>query len=1298
MKIIQWALLGLLIILPARGTAAELAFLVIDSNSYAAKQALRGLELPEEIRVEYFTPREIEAGGAAARFIDDASVIVVDVMEPELKNHLLKNVDISNKKIYALRGSRDDQLLKDRGFLFDPEIQAYYRHISVPNIRNMLARILHREIDADIQYQEVRKRPEKGIYHPDAERFFDDFGGYQHWHAERIRDSRNRPWLGLMIYSSSLTAGQRAGIDELIRHIEAQGWNVLACFGQDDRVLSSFFLDEHGGTRVDAVLAFSLKFYSAMDERVSKALSKLDVPILNAINIYGITLSEWRQDPVGLPAMHVVWTMANPEISGLIEPTVLTGPVVEKDPETGRDVTTYEVVWDNLTLLLNRLEKWVRLRQKPNEEKRVAIFYYNHSQGRQNVGASYLNVFSSLESILRRMRQDGYQVGGDAMPPREEIKALVLQYGRNIGSWSPGCLEKLLAKDNVLRLPVAEYKQWFAALPRDFREGVLEQWGPVEDSTIMIKDDHFIIPGFRLGNVFLLPEPVRGWGDDPMKLYHDTTLYPHHQYVAAYLWLKHGFRADAMIHLGTHATHEWLPGKQAGLSAACPPEVLITDIPNIYPYIVDNIGEGIQAKRRGRGVIIDHLTPPLRPGGLYAEYRRLDEMINDYEQAEAMDSETTPGILREIKQLSAELGLKGDMGLAAIGPDDLEELEHYLLELKENLVPYGLHSFGRSPQGEPLYETTRAISTVNPGLETAGIQKDLEASGPLELDRLMAGLAGEYIPSGEGNDPVRNPSAIPTGKNFYGFNPDRVPSPAAWELGRQAARQLIDAGIKEEGRYPEKVAVVLWATETIRNQGVNESTILHLLGLEPQWDRAGRVTGVKVIPGDRLGRPRLDVLINPSGLYRDLFPEKLHFLDRALEKASRQTDIENYLRKNNARLRVRLLEQGYDEREADQLSRIRIFSEQSGSYGTGVSEMTDASGLWESDDEISDVYEQRAGHAFGQGLWGRPAMDVFRLNLSSVDTAVHSRSSNLYGTLDNDDVFEYLGGLSMAVRRAAGRAPGTYITRQQTSGHVKVEQASRAIAREMRSRYLNPKWIQGMRQEDYAGAREMSNFVEYLWGWQVTVPDAVDESLWRQVYEVYVRDKYEQQLQEFFDQANPWAYQSITARMLEAVRKDYWEAEQTVREDIAAQYAINVVKQGVACCAHTCNNPLLNQMVVNIISMPGVLSPDIAQAFKLAVEQAAGRELSEQASDRRALQKTMQDSLRKSRAGERDPLETDSAAGEQAREVEGYKMEIIEDAEDDTSEFSASGVQWFASLFILMIVALFVWGVNSRRG
>ena len=512
---------------------------------------------------------------------------------------------------------------------------------------------------------------------------------------------------------------------------------------------------------------------------------------------------------------------------------------------------------------------------------------------------------------------------------------------------------------------------------------------------------------------------------------------------------------------------------------------------------------------------------------------------------------------------------------------------------------------------------------------------------------------------------------------------------------------MIQAKLEKEGRYPQKVGVVLWATETTRNEGVNESTILSLMGVEPVWDKSERVTGCRVIPGRSLGRPRIDVLINPSGLYRDMFPEKLVFLDKAVQKAMAQTDIENFLAGNKRRIKDALVASGMDPAEADTQSRFRIFTEKPGSYGNGVEEMVGASGLWEADDAISNVYLNRAQFAVGQGRWAVPVKSAFKENLRDVDVAVHSRSTNVIGIIDTDDFFMYLGGMSLAVKNVRGTAPDTMVTMHRKKDELMVEDVEKTIGREMRTRYLNPQWIKGMQRDNYGGARQMADFAENLWGWQVTVPTAVDADKWQQVFEVYVEDKYGMELDEFFNQHNPWAYQSMTARMLETVRKGYWQPEETVTRKLAAEYAVNVVEKGVACCDHTCNNPMLNQMVVNLISLPGVLSPEMVEKFKLAIEQMAAKKLEQQTSDRKVLLEKLKESPGREKAADQGKAgkEKNSAEGKdgpaKAETVEGYKMEDVK-TQDETTDLTSSGVQWVASVFVLFIIGLFVWGVRRK--
>ncbi len=1285
----------LLFLCPA-ARAEQIVALVSDSDTYVAAEALKKLDAPPGLQAAMFSPYQLETSEAARAQVRNADVIVIDVMIDELTDFLLKNIDTHKRPVYAVRGSRDDDALRARGIIFDDEIREFYRHLKPENVRNLVLAVARKEFDRFVLHEKVKPSPRLGLYHADSKDTFPDTHSYFDWYRRRPGFRAVGPVVCLMIYAPGPRPGQIEHIDMVIRRLEQSGFNVGCVFGWAPDVLARLMTDDTGNRWMDAILAFSLKFQSALDARVYAALRKLDVPIFNLLNAYYGTIDEWQADPRGLKPLEVGWAVSNPELSGLIEPSVVSGKVRKADRKGFGDVFMHRAIEENLDTLIPRIRQWIDLQRKPNEEKRVAILFYNNSPGKQNLGASYLNVFQSLSVILERMAREGYRVESDHDLTRESIRDLILAAGRNIGAWAPGELEEMLGNEAIVRVPMKTYKEWFMRLPESYRAGVIEQWGPPEKSDIMTHDGDIVVPGIRLGNVMLMPEPSRGYNDDPMKLYHSPTLYPHHQYTAAYLWMKYDFGADAQIHLGTHGTHEWLPGKQVGLSAECPPDVLITDIPSLYPYIVDDVGEGIQAKRRGRAAVIDHLIPAVKEGGLYKEYSELYGRIGRFYETQASGGSAGDIRRQSITDLIKELGIDKDISLTEIDEDGLRKVEAYLNEMRANFMPYGLHTFGVSPVDEALSETVLFITKMHPDRDRDDIANKMTASGPNEIDRLIHGLNGRYVPPGSGNDPFRNPKAIPTGKNFYGFDPERVPSKAAHELGRRAAEQMIHRSLKQRNRYPEKVAIVLWATETIRNEGVNEATMLQLLGMRPVWDKNDRVTGVVPIPGARLKRPRIDVTADASGLYRDLFPNMLEYLDSAVQKALVLTDVENLIRKNSHTMKARLMVSGLTEEDAELLSRMRIFSEKPGNYGNRVVEISSASGFWESDTEIADAFQTHTGYAYGQGRWGLRARDALRLNLKDVDTAAHSISSTVYGTMDNDDMFQYLGGLSLAIRKERGTAPDTVVTMQRRPNEVTVENLSKTIGRELRTRYLNPKWIDGMKKEDYAGAREMSNFVDYLWGWQVTTPFAVDEAKWSETYEVYVQDKYNMGLREFFSETNPWAYQSITARMLESVRKGYWKADERIRRKLSAEYALNVVKRGLACCDHTCNNPALNRMVAGIISIPGVMSPDMAERFRLAVEQSTKRTVEEQAASVSDMRKKVMEGFEKRTKPEQPSHEQPGTSEAQTKEVEGYKMEEVE-SEDAVTQLPSSGAQWYAFSFVLAVLGLAGLGLALRR-
>ncbi len=813
-------------------------------------------------------------------------------------------------------------------------------------------------------------------------------------------------------------------------------------------------------------------------------------------------------------------------------------------------------------------------------------------------------MFKSLEVILKRLRKEGYLVKGSTNA--EEIKRLIILAGRNVGTWAPGELKRLINSGKIVLLPISTYEKWYKRLPEGFRKQVEKQWGAPDNCTIMTYKGSFVLPVIRLGNVVIAPQPQRGVSGDAWKLYHSHDVYPHHQYIAFYLWLKKVFRADAVVHLGTHGTLEWLPGKEVGLDSDDPPHVLIQDLVDVYPYVVDDVGEGIQAKRRGWAVVIDHLTPPIEKAGLYRSYAKLYELIGEYESSSSEDIKKEK--LKDIEDKARKLHLLEELGIKHFKAKDIEKLEHYLQRLKENLIPVGLHTFGKSPPEKEVKAFAKVIGTKD-------AYERIMRSGPNEMENFLKALSGKYIPSAEGNDPVVNPLAIPTGYNFYAFDPSKVPSTQAWRKAKKLVDDMLKDYLKKHHRYPRKVSIVLWATETIRNEGINEAQALYLIGMKPVWDKNGKVVGVEPIPAKLLKRPRIDVLIHASGLYRDMFPDKLKLLDEAIRRAALLKDVENFISENARLIEEALIKKHIPKEEARRLSLTRVFSEKLGDYGTGVSLLTANTGFWNNDTQIAGVFISKTSFAYGRNVWGKQLKLVYQYNLADVDIAVHSISSNLYRALDNDDVFQYLGGVALAVKAVKGSFPEVEVARSNGK-HVWREDIGETLSVEMRTRYFNPKWIKGMMREGYAGAREMEKFVEYLWGWQVTTPFAVKDYQWKEAFDVYVKDKYGLNLKGFFNKSNPWAYQAITAWMLEAIRKGYWKAPKRIKIALAKEYAKSVVEKGVACCEHTCNNPLLNQFVVQILSLPGVASPELVEAFSQKIRKAIGKSIVQAAKER----------------------------------------------------------------------------------
>ncbi|WP_068513125.1 cobaltochelatase subunit CobN [Caldimicrobium thiodismutans] len=1105
--------------------------------------------------------------------------------------------------LYA-EGSYDEEM-KKLGIEVDPTIEAYNRESSPENLYNLYLYLLRQYFQYPLNPSPVKRMPLFGVYDCDEKRVYseEEFSAFLaklEGEPERLK----RPKIGLTFYRNNLLNFQTEVICKIVSAFREEDIEVIPAFGYPDaRVLERVFLK--GPFRIRALLGLSLKVGIKPEEVVS-VLTRLNVPLFNLIIPYEGDEETYRNSKLGLGIMERVWQIFTPELIGAISPTIVGFKRKEINPETGEILLTEIPYSQGISSLVKKVKAYLKLQEKREGEKRIALIYYNYPPGKQNIGAAYLNVLpESIWNILKGLEREGYNLGEEfSRLSKEELKEILFTYGRNVAKWAPSEINFLAQSGKILLLPLETYETLFEELPKAFKERVIKDWGSPEDAQIMVYQDErgkkfFLLPLLRFGNILVGPQPSRAWEQNLDRAYHSSLLAPHHQYIAFYLYLRKIFQADAVIHLGTHGTLEWLPGREIGFLEEDDPEVLLGEIPDIYPYIVDDVGEGLQAKRRGMAVIIDHLVPPLKKSSLNPDLKTLKALLGEYRALKDKGSELSLSakaeeILTLIKKLALDRDLEIDFSKLTqekgLSQEFLEKIEDYLTELEEAINPYGLHTFGKPYEEEDLEETARLLSELTGSGTKEDYQRVLRESAERELRNLLRALRGEYISPGPGNDPIRSPESLPTGKNFFAFDPSRIPSPRTYELGKRLAYELLEKYREKEGRYPEKVAFVLWAVETIRHEGIMESQILSLLGVRPRWDERGRVIGLELIPEEELKRPRIDVVMTISGLYRDLFSNLVKLLDEAVSLALTSKE-ESPLKRNQKRLKEELKRLGVKEELAERLSRVRIFSEEQGGYGTGLDTVISASHTWQRESEVARVYIRRMSFLYGQGFWGEPFERegnytenlkefLFKRNLSGTEIALHSRATQVFATLDNDDYFQYLGGLTLAIRTLDGKSPMVMITNLSDPKKPYQESLSKFMGREIRSRYLNPQWIRAMLKEGYAGARFIDKVVEHLFGFQVTNPEVVDERTWRAFYEVYVKDKYGLEIKKYFERAgNLHSYQSLIGRILEAIRKSYFKAEREIMEHLTEEYMETVAKVGLACCEHTCNNPLLTKFI-----------------------------------------------------------------------------------------------------------------------
>jgi len=1183
--------------------------MIVTSQGYTGvlSGAYRGLKDDYGFGLRLYTQDDLKVPDTVARMayeLQATDVVLFEMVGAASKDGLkaLHDAALDTCRLLATRSTQFPDLPR-LDYSLDGVLRVYFDYGGKENMRRLLLYLASNFTGVTLKPgTDISPLPLPGrfIYHPDAatvaeaaygsvesvvygvyaDGTFARLADYKAWYRASPHYHEDGFWVGIITYDSYFKNDNCAVPVALLRKLEERGANVILVFSDSkrDRAVRDFFM-EGGRAAIDVLVSMvGFNFVYGKPEEGVKLFRELNVPVITPT--YSGNLDRWEADPAGI-AGEIHWQVAMPELDGSIEPLFTGGyRVLSEDELTGARLEKIVPLEDRIARLAGRALAWAGLRHKPPAEKKVAVIYYNHDAGRDNIGASYLNVMASAAEVLNALSGDGYWVPGGWT--QEKVQELILRQGRNVGGWAPGELADLVAA-GALTLPVDRYVYWYQELPEKLRAELEEAWGP-PPGKIMVFGDSFVFPGALLGNVFLGPQPMRGWAEDPEKIKHDPRLPPTHQYLAFYLWLQKEFKADAVVHLGTHGTLEWLPGRSVGLGSDDWPDVLLGDMPDVYPYIVNNPGEGTQAKRRGYAVTIDHLTPPMIKPQLYGDLAELFRLAGEARDVLQREDQARAAALREeiLKKIDAlHLAPELDFDPRAADLRTLaENLEEYLEGLTRELMPYGLHTFGQPPPGELLDLFAQAIVDYDPGTREAiyeEIRQRLLRTTD-EMTNLLRALRGEYVPPGLGRDPVRVPDALPTGRNLVSFDPRMVPNRVAWRVGAQVADKLVEDYYKAHGTYPEAVGVVLWAIETMRTGGETVALILRLIGTEPVWDSAGRVSQVKVTPLAELGRPRIDVVVTISGLFRDTFSHVVGVLDQAFRLVAGLDETGNFVRQHYLSLLNELQQAGVPAEQAAALAGARIFGEPPGTYGMGVAELVKATTAWDDTRDLVETYMNRMSYVYGRDTFGQPAWEAFGALLRRVEAVVQVRDS-LYGVLDNDDVFQYLGGLKLAAEAASGRTVDAYIANTRDAHAPQVQTLQQFLGAELRTRLFNPQWIEGMLKEGFSGARTISDHVANLFGLDATTR-AVDDWVWRQVAESFVFNE------AIRSRLNPWALQSIIGWNLEAARRGMWQADAATLQRLADAYVQTAAQYGVVCCHHTCANLVFNEWVASYSALP----------------------------------------------------------------------------------------------------------------
>ena len=994
----------------------------------------------------------------------------------------------------------------------------YWLGGSDDNMREML-RFLISRYSRNQDWQQVHAAapinyPEVGIYHPDLPN-----NGVTTELSDLPGSKVVSATIGIVMLRSYILAGDTAHYDAVIRALEGKGMAVIPTFagGLDARPAIEHYLCDDHGARIDCLISltgFSLvggPAYNDSDAAVS-VLSGLDVPYVAAHSLEFQTLGQWAESEGGLGPVETTMLIALPEIDGATNPTVFGGrhglggcQGCSHMCNSTSAVKEMAPCHERIASLAEKVKRLSNLRRKENADKKVGIVLFGFPPNAGAVGtAAYLSVFESLHNTLKRMAANGYTL--EVPKTVDDLRDIVLKGNSGTYGQEANVADHVDA-DTIVRITP----------PLKAIESV---WGPAP-GRIQSDGRGVFVLGAHFGNIFVGVQPTFGYEGDPMRLLFEKGFAPTHAFATFYLWLKEIYEADVILHFGMHGALEFMPGKQAGLGARDWPDRLIGEMPNVYLYASNNPSEATLAKRRSGAVTVTHLTPPLSASGVYKGLFDLKDTLTRWRSMAMTDP-----LRGEIETLIADQAEAVDLGAA-----DPEVLWLKLLETEDALIPDGLHIVGRPMSDQARADHLAAMAGQTPQ-ELARIDALLQKE--TELPALMRALDARFIAPVPGGDLIRSSKVLPTGRNIHAFDPFRMPTAFAMADGIRQAQLLIET----HDSLPRTVALVLWGSDNIKSDGGPIAQALSLMGAKPRFDSYGRLCGADLMPLEELGRPRIDVVMTLSGIFRDLLPLQTRMLAEAAFKAATAKDepVElNYIR-------AHALKYSEDMGVDMETAALRVFSNAEGAYGSNVNLLVDSS-AFNDDDELADAYEARKSFAYG--LNGKPAKNTTLLQkvLKDVDVAYQNLESVELGVTTVDHYFDTLGGIARAVKRAKGEDVAIYIG-DQTRGGGKFRTLADQVALETRSRSLNPKFFESLLNHGPEGVRQLEAQVTNTMGWSATTGQ-VEPWVYQRISETFVLDE---EMRNRLAALNPTASSRMANRLLEASDRAYWQPDEATLE------------------------------------------------------------------------------------------------------------------------------------------------------